>query len=500
MQSHCFSSTLSGVEARLVTVEAVVTGGLPGLTVVGLPDASVSESGARVRSALKSSNISLPPRRMVVNLSPADLRKSGSGFDLALALALLEALGEIPEACLSDSLVVGELSLGGDIRAVRGIVSSIALAADCSQIRRILFPASQWDLVPCWKGVEMIPLSSLEQALSYCRGEWEPERKPRATPSSTFSGPDLSSVQGQPLAKLALEISAAGGHHLAFVGPPGCGKSLLASCLPALLPPLTEEEEREVAVVSSVCQETTVSFGRPFRSPGVSTTPVALLGGYQPGEVTRAHRGVLFLDEFAEFRRDTLESLRIVMEEGRVKVSRARSQLTYPAHFTLVCAMNPCPCGHAADSSGVCVCSPGQLSRYRAKLSGPLVDRLDLLVALARLPLAEICPGSQETGESSESVAKRVMSARKLQTERGCLNRDLGGQALRRALAWSPDTESFCLALGENQKISMRAYEKWLRVARTVADLEKEAVVSKRHLLVARSLRVTGANVGDLSA
>jgi magnesium chelatase family protein len=489
MRSQCFSSTLIGVEAHLVGVEVVISSGLPGLTVVGLPDTAVTEAGARVRSALKLTGVNLPPRRMVVNLSPADLRKSGAGFDLALALGLLEALGEIPAGCLAHTLVVGELSLGGEVRRVRGVVSYLALAASTTALRRIVVPFEQVAGLPRWDGVDVVGVSTLEQAIQYCRGEWIPVAAGVVPTQGPSRGTDLAEVRGQDLAKLALEIAAAGGHHLAMVGPPGCGKSLLASCLPGLLPPLTDAEEREVAVISSVCEEEQLLLQRPFRSPGSVISPSALLGSFRPGEVTRAHRGVLFLDEFPEFRRDALESLRLVLEEGQVRVSRARFQTTYPAHFTLICAMNPCPCGMASVPGEVCQCSSRQVARYRGKLSGPLLDRLDLLVGLHRVPLSEL--HDRPVSESSQCVAQRVGQAREIQMLRGCLNRDLSGDPLFSYLNWSRADQKFALEVGDSTRLSMRAFQKWLRVARTLADLEGTDGVSKQHLLVARSLRVT---------
>lgn len=484
-----YSSTLLGVEAHLVGVEVVVTSGLPGLTVVGLPDAAVTEAGARIRSALKMSDVSLPPRRMVVNLAPADLRKTGSGFDLALALALSEALGEIPEGKLRTTLVVGELSLSGEVRSVRGEVSSLALAASHPELNTLMVAAASARALPRWEGVKVIPVASLAQALRYCRGEWSPDENlsPDSPDSAGVAGcPDLAEVQGQSMAKLALEISAAGGHHLAMVGPPGCGKSFLASCLPGLLPEMTEAEQREVAAIQSVCQEAVLLGQRPFRAPGCGVSTVALLGGVYPGEVTRAHRGVLFLDEFPEFRRDSLESLRSVLEEGESRVARARLRIKYPAHFTLVCAMNPCPCGHAGSSAKECLCSPAQIKRYQSKLSGPLADRLDMMVSLERVPLHS---KAQLTGDSTATVAARVEMARAAQRARGALNRDLRGADLYRSLNWKAEDREYARSVADQDSQSMRAFEKWLKVARTVADLQNVAEVGRSHLLAARALR-----------
>ena len=499
MQSQTFSSTLIGVEAHLIGVEVVISNGLPGLTLVGLPGATVTEAGARVRSALKQSGVCLPPRRTVVNLSPADLRKSGSGFDLALALGLLEALEQIPRDCLKRTLVVGELSLMGEVRAVRGVVSSLALAASVAKIDRIIMPWEQLSLLPDWEGVEVVGVSSLTEAMDVLNGRAGPKEAEIAEPSAKpVLVRDLSEVRGQTLAKLALEVTAAGGHHLALVGPPGCGKSLLASCLPGLLPPLTEAEQRQVATIASVCQDDGIVLSRPFRAPGVGVSPQALLGGAQPGEVTRAHLGVLFLDEFPEFRRDTLESLRSVLEEGEVRISRARFKTRYPAQFTLVCAMNPCPCGMSGLPDAICTCSTRHIGRYRSKLSGPLRDRLDLSVALRRVEL-----GSWDTSDVTETtaiVAQRVKQARETQMERGCLNRDLHGKLLTQALCWKESDRQFALKLAERENLSMRAFEKWLKVARTVADLQNEKAVSRLHLLTARSIRSFGESELSLAS
>lgn len=481
-----YSSTLIGVEARLVGVEVVVSSGLPGLTVVGLPDAAVSEAGARVRSALKRSGVSLPPRRVVINLSPADLRKSGSGFDLALALGLLEALGEIPKGALKNTLVLGELSLSGEVRSVRGEVSSLALASASGAVSRLMISAERVSLLPHWEGVEVVPVSTLTEARDFCLGKWRPSSVDRRPVENPQPLPDLSEVRGQEFAKLAIEVSAAGGHHLALVGPPGCGKSLLASCLPGLMPPLTEVEQREVAAISSVCEEQLLLGNRPFRAPGCGTSAVALLGGCHPGEVTRAHRGVLFLDEFPEFRRDALESLRAVLERGEVHISRARMRIRYPAHFTLVCAMNPCPCGASGQEDESCVCSPGKVQRYRAKMSGPLSERIDLLVALHRVPLLQ---SGRSQGESTSQVAERVQRARQVQLVRGALNRDLSGDRLLQSLEWSEQARTFAYELAEKKRQSMRSFQKWLKVSRTLADLLGDKSVSQEHLKVASSLR-----------
>lgn len=496
MQSFTFSSTLLGIEAKLVRVEVALSNGLPGLVVVGLPDAAVSEAGARVRSALKASGFTLPPRRVVVNLSPADLRKQGSGFDLALALGLLEALEEIPEGCLRRSIVVGELSLDGTIRAVKGMVPVFALAQECEEIERLIMSSEQREGAFAQEGLHLCQVSTLAEAVAYLRGEISQPVFPRVEKSGSVPVcRDLEEVKGQPLARFALEVSAAGGHHLMMSGPPGCGKSLLASCLPGILPPMSPQERLEVAAVASVCQDLGMSEHRPFRAPGQSTSAIAMLGGQQPGEVTRAHRGVLFLDEFPEFRRDTLEALRATMETGQVSVVRARMRVSYPASFTLLAAMNPCPCGNRDLGLDSCVCSEAERTRYANKLSGPMRDRFDLVVALERQPLKAFLESSAGEVENSETVRQRVVMARQIQEARGCLNRDLGGRQLRRALDLRAEDERFCEATGDRLGLSVRALEKWLRVARTVADLGGEARVRREHLLSCLIFRNSGPKV-----
>ncbi len=496
MQSQLFSSTLNGIESLAVRVEVAVSNGLPGLTMVGLPDAAVSEAGARVRSALRAIEVALPPRRLVVNLSPGDLRKHGAGFDLALAVGLMASLGEVPSDGLEETMVVGELSLDGSVRAVKGAISTLGLALSDGRVKRLMLPACQLSSLPEFSGVELLPVEHLSQARAYLRGEACPEEGvgewERSQGKTSIVTRNLAEVVGQPMGRWALEVSAAGGHHLMMVGPPGCGKSFLASCLPGLLPPLSEEEWWEVASIASACGEDTPGRERPFRAPGPGTTPVALLGGYSPGEVTRAHCGVLFLDEFPEFRRDSLESLRQVMEEGVVNLVRAKFRTRYPARFTLVAAMNPCPCGFAGLETGGCCCQPGQLLRYSNRFSGPMRDRFDLMVHLERAGLQAYLEAPKEEREGTETVRDRVHRARARQAARGTLNRELRGSFLRGHLNLTSADEAFCTEVGERLKLSVRGLEKWLRVARTLADLRGEERVSRTQLTQALSLRDGG--------
>lgn len=495
MQSHTFSSTLIGIEATLVRVEVSVSNGLPGLLIVGLPDAAVNEAGARVRGAVRASEFPWLPRRVVVNLSPADLRKQGSGFDLAIALGILEAMEEIPAGSLARTLVMGELSLDGSVRPVRGLIPAFRTAEACPEIERVLVSADQPEGEFAVGALQVIPIRSLAQAVDLLNGRGSAASwgRPVSTSRPAPEGRDLAEVQGQTMARWSLEIAAAGGHHLMMVGPPGCGKSMLASCLPGILPPLTRQEWLEVASVASVCQEGSLEGTRPFRSPGQGTSAVAMLGGQQPGEVTRAHHGVLFLDEFPEFRRDTLEALRQVMETGSVSVVRARLRVVYPARFTLVAAMNPCPCGLHSEKGDACTCSEQARQRYAAKLSGPLRDRFDLLVAMERQSLGEYLSGAGcGEADSSEVVRGRVIAAREVQASRGVLNRDLRGWRLRELLGLSSGDEAMVRSVGDRVGLSVRGLEKWLKVARTIADLEGAATVSRAHLMNALVLRGPG--------
>lgn len=468
MLASILTTTIQGLEARPVQVEVDISNGLPGMHFVGLPSASVSESAERVRAALRHSGFQKPMRRVTVNLAPADLRKRGSNFDLAIALGMLVADGSLNQNVLDGLYVLGELALDGTLRAVRGVVPSLLRAVE-DRARGVLIPRENAAEAGYLPEIPAMVAGSLTEAVELLQqGGVAPNEVPKA-PLLQPAEVDLAQVRGQWQARRALEIAAAGGHHLLMTGPPGCGKTMLARTLPGILPTLTQKEQLEVAAVASVMGGE-VPGGRPFRSPGPGVSRAALLGGRHPGEVTRAHHGVLFLDEFPEFRRDCLEGLRAVMESGKVEMALAGYGAVYPARFSLVAAMNPCPCGFAGDPDHFCTCRDSDRWRYDRKLSGPIRDRFDLLVTLQR-PRHEVYH-SDEPAESSAEVKARVESARQIQLQRGCANSRLTGSRLRKLCCLDGKMRNFAGRVVEKMGLSLRSYERWLRVTRTLADLE----------------------------
>jgi magnesium chelatase family protein len=458
-------------------VETTVSGGRGQFIIVGLPDASVRESRERVRSAIKASGYRFPPGRVVVNLSPADLPKIGAAFDLPIALSVIEA-SERMGLAFDEFVVVGELSLHGDVKTSRGAVAAAAMAAETNRLA--LVPSGGSHLPVFARHVREV--KTLRQAVDVLRGCLDVD-PPQGTKCVAGGQTDLSTVRGQPMARRALEIAAAGGHHLLMVGPPGAGKSLLASCLPGLLPELLDDAQMEVGLVwAATGSETDVCVSTPFRAPHHSITTAALVGGGSgiptPGEVSRAHRGVLFLDELGEFPPAVLDSLRQPMEEGSVLVSRQAASVRFPSDIQVVAASNPCPCGFLGDRLKACECSEARRDRYRSKLSGPLLDRFDLRVGVQRLrPLDMAGP----VGESSEAVRSRVSGARRIQSERGRLNRSLSAEELR-AHEDKSALDAFLRAEPNAERLSARGWNRVRRVARTIADLDRSETTTDVHL------------------
>jgi magnesium chelatase family protein len=485
--------TLDGISARPVRVEVDVHRGLPGFAIVGLPDAAVREARERVRAALSNCGFDFPLRRIVVNLAPASLRKAGPGFDLAIAAALLTASGQLSWEELPGLAMVGELALDGSIRAVPGVLA-IAEAAREGGAEAIVVPDGNGPEAALVGGLEVVPLESIAQLPALAEGEWRPPR-PDPMPlhlTPRGDGPDLADLRGQPHLRYALEVAAAGGHSLLMIGPPGAGKSLAAARLPSILPPLAPKEALEVARVASACGRLNDSpaGGRPFRAPHHTISPPGLVGGGSPpgpGEATLAHRGVLFLDELCEFRRDTLEALRAPLETGTVSIVRAGGRRQLPCSFMLVAAANPCPCGRGENDSE-CACPPLAVQRYQGRLSGALADRIDILAAI-RQPSAREIGGAP--GEPSAAVRERVTAARRRQEERlgsGRCNAEMTPSEAREC-ALSEDAAALLAELYARQRLSGRAHDRVLRLAQTIADLAEAEKIGHEQMAQALQLR-----------
>ncbi|SFF58282.1 magnesium chelatase family protein [Fontimonas thermophila] len=495
------SRAQNGLEADLVTVEVHLAPGLPGLNIVGLPEAAVREAKDRVKAAITTCGYRFPVQRITCNLAPADLPKDGARFDLAIALGILAASGQIPAQRLAGIEILGELALSGALRGVPGTLPAALRATQAGHA--LLVPqtnAAEACLAPRARVYAAAHLGELCMAM-HDNALAPVPAVPMAQPAIAAAAPDLADVRGQAQARRALEIAAAGGHSLLLVGPPGAGKSMLAQRLPGILPPLTNEEALEVAAVASIGRGgfDVRNWGhRPYRAPHHTASGVALVGGgsdVRPGEITLAHHGVLFLDELPEFDRRTLEVLREPLESGRITLSRAARQADFPARFQLVAAMNPCPCGWLGDPSGKCRCTPDQIQRYRAKISGPLLDRIDVQIFVPRVEAAQLGRAAAPA-ESSARVRARVEAARHIQLKRqGCVNAQLAGQALERYARPSADAEALLQAAFARHLLTARSYHRCLRVARTLADLDGATTVSAAH--AAEALRYRALEQAD---
>jgi magnesium chelatase family protein len=498
-----YSGAVLGVNAYEVEIEVNAGRGQPKVVLVGLPDAAVKESADRVWTALLNSAFVPPRGRTTVNLAPADVRKEGPSFDLPIALGVLAATGEIPPERLQTFCVIGELALSGEVRRVRGVLPVALQARECGRTS-ILVPPENAEEAAVVDGLSVFPVTTLREAADFLSGKLEIH--PLAlNPGDVFSEPtgyeeDFSDVKGQEYAKRAIEVAVAGGHNLLAIGPPGTGKTMLAKRVPSVLPPLSLEEALEVTKIHSIAgtlsAHQSLVAHRPYRSPHHTISDAGLLGGGAhplPGEVSLAHHGVLFLDELPEFHRNVLEVLRQPLEEGQVTISRAAASVTFPCRFMLVAAMNPCPCGYAGDPQRECRCTPHQIARYRSRISGPLLDRIDIHVEVPAVRYHELA--SLSPGESSAAIRGRVMRARDVQRDRyrgGSRAACNSAMRARDVHKWCRPTESaqnlLKMAITE-MNFSARAYDRILKVARTIADLEGAETIGEMHVSEAIQFR-----------
>ncbi|MBQ9729678.1 MAG: YifB family Mg chelatase-like AAA ATPase [Clostridia bacterium] len=507
MTEKVFGYALAGLEGVLVSVETDVSRGLPAYEIVGLPDAAVKESKERVKSAIKNSALEFPNHKIVVNLAPAYVKKEGSVFDLPIAISLLCACGTIKND-FSGTVFLGELALNGELRPVRGVLPALISAKE-KGFKKFIIPKENEKEASYIVGVETYAAQSLTQVVEHLTGvkplqavqtqEFVPSEK-----TAAHSAYDMSLIKGQPMAKRALEVAVAGGHNILFVGPPGTGKTLLARSIPSILPDMTFEESLEITKIHSVAGtlgEEGIVRTRPFRTPHHTATTVALCGGgnksVHPGEISLAHGGVLFLDELPEYKRSSLEALRQPLEDGVITVSRAGGTVSYPADFVLCASMNPCPCGNYGSKQNRCVCTPNEIKKYRAKISGPLLDRIDIQVEVDGVSYDDLVSQTQE--ERSEKVKERADAARRIQRERYAdstvkTNAQMGEREMRRYCELSKECEDVLREAFDRLHLSARARARILKVARTIADLDYSEEIGVEHLYEAISYRVYGAD------